>query len=154
VGEKDLTQQTCPECGAIWRTGVTCEDHFHQMLYWENEDPERGVVHHLMVLGYHLQHPSLYSPDGLAYSLGLLVDFVEHGISTEQARKQNRSRVDSSQRNWKIRGKPGSQGSYSHPVRWHMTAQDVVNAGAERYVESVQQWARSILDDLRASGNL
>ena len=146
-------QQTCPECGAIWQTEETCEDHYHQMLYWENEDPKRGIVHHLMVLGFHLQHPSLYSPDGLVYSLRLLSDFVERGVTPQQVRKQANSSVDSGQRKWKIRSKPGSQGSYKHPVRWSLTAQDVVHAGTDRYIDSVQQWAHLILVDLRSSGN-
>ena len=147
-------QWTCPECGALWDEGMTCENAFHQMLYWENEDPTKGTVHHLMVLGYHLQHPGLYSPDGLAYSLQLLVDFLEHEVTPQQARNSAPSGVDSSKRTWKIRGKPGAQGAYLHPVRWRMTAQDVVNSGTERYTMQVQAWVRSILADLRASGNL
>ena len=147
-------QQACPECEAVWQMGVTCLDHFHQMLFWENEDPQRGAVHHLMVLGYHLQHPSLYAPDGLEYSLQLLADFVEHGVSPQQVRKQRRSAVDSGKRKWKIRARTGLHGAYRRPVRWSMTAQDVVNAGAEHYIESVQQWVRAILADLRLSGNL
>jgi hypothetical protein len=85
----------CPECGAPWQVGLTCADCFHQMLYWENENPLLGAVHHLMVLAYHLQHPSLYSPEGLAYSLQLLADFLKHDLTPEQARKQNRFVVSS-----------------------------------------------------------
>ena len=65
------------------------------MLYWENENAERGVVHHLAVLSYHLQHPSLYSPAGLEYSLQLLVDFVEGRIPPQQVREQRGSEVGS-----------------------------------------------------------
>jgi len=147
-------QQACPECGALWQRGSTCEEAFHQLLFWENEDPTRGIVHHLMVLGYHLQHPSLYAPDGLEYSLQLLVDFVERGVSPQQVREQRGAAVDSRQRKWKIRARPGLHGSWRQPVRWSMTAQDVVKGGAEHYFESVQQWVRTILVDLRLSGNL
>ena len=147
-------QITCPECEAVLQTGTICEEYFHQMLYWENEKAERGLVHHLAVLSYHLQHPSLYSPAGLEYSLQLLVDFVEGGISPQQVREQRGDEVDSSQRKWKIKGIPGAQGAYTHPLRWSMTAKDVVNAGADRYIDRVQAWAHSILVDLRASGNL
>src|SRR5512145_2930017 len=69
-----------PECNAPWQEGQTCQDHFHQMLFWENEHPPLGEVHHLMVLCYHLQHPSLYAPEGLEYAKGLLVDFIERGL--------------------------------------------------------------------------
>ncbi len=122
------------------------------MLYWENEDPARGVVHHLMVLSYHLQHPSLYSPEGLEYGLQLLEDFLEGGVSPQQARRRNRRAVASDQRQWTIRSRPGRPGVYQSPVHWSMRALDVVEAGAEQYVPSVQQWARAILSDLRAAG--
>jgi hypothetical protein len=39
--------QKCPECGASWDDEATCQDHFHQMLFWENEYPDYGAeVHH------------------------------------------------------------------------------------------------------------
>jgi hypothetical protein len=107
-----------------------------------------------MVLGYHLQHPSLYAPESLTYSLQLLVDFVERGISPQLAREQRGATVDSSQRKWKIRARPGLHGCYRQPVRWSMTAQDVVKSGADHYIESMQQWVRTILADLHLSGNL
>jgi hypothetical protein len=134
--------------------GTNCEKYIHQMLYWENEKAVRGRVHHLAVLGYHLQHPSLYSPEGLKYSLQLLLDLLEGGVSPQQVRKQRGSEVDSRQRKWKITGKPGTLGAYTHPVNWSLTAQDVVNAGADQYIDKVQAWAHSILADLRRSGNL
>lgn len=144
----------CPECGAAWTDGQTCQDDFHQMLYWENEDPANGEVHHLMVLAYHLQHPSLYTPDGLKAAQGLLVDFLEKGLTTEEVRKRNRDVVDSGKRDWKIKATATSQGAYDHPVTWTMTASDVVVAGIARYRESVRAWAHSIYEALKESGNL
>ncbi|MBP9502858.1 MAG: hypothetical protein KBF17_11920 [Candidatus Promineofilum sp.] len=126
----------------------TCRDHIHQMLYWENEDSSRGVVHHLMVLCYHLQHPSFYSVEGLALSRQLLVDFVERGLSLWEARRNNRERVASGKRDWSITARPGNQGAYERPITWTMTAADVVAAGAERYCECVRLWAREINDSL------
>jgi len=148
------SQPTCPECGATWKEGISCESNFHQMLFWENEDPHLGVIHHLMVLAYHLQHPSRYSPEGLEYGIHLLVDFVERGVSPQQVQQKNRSAVDSHHRKWTIRARPGSRASYPHPASWSMTAQDVVDAGASHYAEGVQAWARSIITDLRSTGNL
>ena len=153
ISEED-NPNACPECGATWQAGLTCQDCFNQMLYWENEVPRRGAIHHLAVLAYHLQHPSLYSPEGLKYGLQLLEEFVERGTTPGQIRKKNRSAVDSGQREWKIRPRPGDEARYPHPVAWHMTALDVVNAGADRYIDSVREWARSILDDLRSSENI
>lgn len=140
----------CPECGAQLREGVTCEDYFYQMLFWENEFPENGEVHHLAVLCYHLQHPSRYSPEGLRYALGLLADFVERGRDPQEVRRRSRDSVDSGSRSWKITGRPGAQGAYPRPVRWKMTAADVVAGGAEQYRASVRAWARATLAAARA----
>src|SRR5688500_17798962 len=91
---------TCPECGAL-QDEQTCEQRFHSAtggLYWESEDPALGVVHHLMVLCYHLQHPSLYSPEGLRFGRQLLADFVEGGVSPQEVRGRERDRLDSGKR--------------------------------------------------------
>jgi hypothetical protein len=140
---------SCPECGATWVEGQTCQDYFHQMLFWENEDPARGEVHHLMVLCYHLQHPSLYSVEGLAYSRGLLADFVERGLNTEEVRRRNRQQVASDNRPWSITARPGNQGHYEQPPVWTLTAEDVVDGGPDAYQSNVRQWACSIANSLR-----
>ncbi len=138
----------CPECGARLASGLSCRDYFDHMLFWENEDPARWEVHHLMVLCYHLQHPSLYSVEGLAFSRRLLANFIDQGLSTENARSVYRERVDSGKRDWPITARPGNQGAYERPITWTMTAADVVAAGAERYCECVRLWAREINDSL------
>jgi hypothetical protein len=148
-----MSEQVCPSCGAAWSEGRTCQDDFYQMLYWENEDPELGVVHHLMVLCYYLQHPELYSPRGLEEGLGLLKTFLS-GKSAQEVRAANRARVDSGAREWKVTARPGSTGAYAHPVAWRTRAADVVAGGKDGYVEGVRAWAQSIYEDLRASGNL
>lgn len=112
-----------------------------------------GEVHHLMVLCYHLQHPALFSPEGLANSVQLLVDFVEGGRTTEEARRQNRSALDSASRTWKIKGTPGSYGTYKLPMRWRVTTTDVAAGGRDNYVAGVKEWAHAIFEDLRESGN-
>ncbi len=147
-----MTRQ-CPECAAIWDEGKTCEDRFHQMLAWEWEDPRNLAVHHLMVLGYHLQHPSLYSPEGLAQAQRLLVEFLEGGASPGEVRHRVRAEVDSGNRTWKNKGTPASHGFYDPPVRWAMTSRDVIQGGIDNYRDNVSAWARSILDSLEAAGN-
>jgi hypothetical protein len=151
----DISVSTCPACGAEWRDGRSCQDDFYQMLFWEAENPPLGIVHHLMVLGYHLQHPHLYSPEGLTHAKDfLLVEFVEKGTSTVDVRQQSRDRVNSKNRQWKITARPGFSGSYQYPVKWTMTGADVVARGSENYIESTREWAHSIYDALKASGNL
>jgi len=149
------TMQRCPECGTAWVDGITCQDHFHQMGFWEMENPAFArEVHHLMVVSYYLQHPSLYSPEGLSGAKQLLVDFLERGISPQRVRERDRDKVDSGKRNYKIKGTAASHGEYPHPIRWTMTAADVTAFGLNHYVESVRLWAQSLLNDLKTSGNL
>ncbi len=141
--------EKCPECGAAWANGQTCEDHFHQMLYWEAEHPAYGEVHHLTVLCYYLQHPSLYSPDGLKEARRLLTEFVERGTSPVAVRQANRARVDSGRRDWKITATATSHGSYDRASAWKMTAADVVADGSENYCAKVRTWAHSIHETLK-----
>ncbi len=147
-------QPHCPECGADWTEGKTCTEAFHQMLFWEAEDPSLGAVHHLTVLCYHLQHPSLYSSETLNGAKQLLVDFMERGISPKTVRQRDRTKLDSSNRSWKIKGTSASHGAYLYPICWIMTASAVIAGGMENYCENVEAWAQSILRSLRASDNL
>ncbi len=144
----------CPECGAAREVGQSCETYFHQMLFWEAEHPAYGEVHHLTVLCYHLQHPSLYSPDGLKEARRLSVEFVERGTSPIVVRQNNRARVDSSRRDWKIKATETSHGSYDRAVAWKMTAADVVAGGSEKYCDNVRTWAHSINATLKGVNNL
>jgi len=146
-------EQRCPECGARLMDGESCQDAFYQMLYWETEDPAKSAVHHLTVLCFHLQHPSLYSPKGLKYAIHLLDDFVVRGRTPQEVRKTSRDFVNSRTRDFKIGGAAGSQGAYAHPVAWSMTDADVVAAGEAKYCESVRVWAASILETLKYTEN-
>lgn len=143
------TMRTCPECGAVWPDENTCQDHFYQMLAWENENPAYGVVHHLVVLSYHLQHPNLYSPEGLREAKQLLAQFLELGLTPAEVRQRNRTRLDSSRRNWKIKGTVASHGSYGRPIQWIMTAADVIAAGSDNYCDNVNAWAQSVWETLK-----
>ena len=144
----------CPQCGAARPGDRTCSDDFDQMLYWENENPENQAVHHLSVLCFHIQHPDLYSPQGLAEGKRLLIDFVEGGLTTEEVRLRSRASLDSRNRTWKIKGAPDAHGSHARPVAWPMTAADVVLGGEAGYLINVRRWAQVTLDALRETGNL
>lgn len=144
---------TCPECGAPLAGDRPCEAFFHQMLFWEDEEPARGEVHHLMVLCYYLQHPSRYSPEGLEYAKGLLRTFVVNGLSPQEVRRRSRDQVRSDRRDWKVTAGEKA-GAYTTPPAWRMTAADVVSAGAQAYAVSVRRWAGQVFADLQQTGEI
>lgn len=131
--------------------GEACIDLFYAMLYWENEDPALGTVHHLMVLCYYLQHPATYSAQGFAQARHLLADFIVHGLSPQEVVRRERRTVDSHERNWPISARPGNEGQPGFPANWTMTAADVILAGRAAYRESVQQWAAAVHEVLTAA---
>ncbi len=107
-----MHEPSCPECGAVWGDGQSCTDAFHQMLAWEFEH-QLLDVHHLLVLCYHLQHPSLYSPEGLAFGKQLLVQFLEDKVTPQAMRRAMRPVVDSGVRDFKITGTPAAHGAHA-----------------------------------------
>lgn len=143
----------CDQCGAPLGEGQTCQDDFHQMLIWESDRPEYWQVHHLMVLCYHLQHPNLYSAEGLAGAKKLLVEFLENGVSPEDIRQREGRKLDSGNRKWRIKGSASSHGAYLHPVIWTMTVREVVLGGKQRYIENVFKWASSVRQSIQDSDN-
>ncbi len=143
MGEK------CPQCGAEWRDGATCEDHFYQMIAWEfTNEGGSGVVHHLTVLCYFLQHPAGYSVEGLQNNILLLRDFM-NGMTPAQIRRDRRDQVDSGKRTWKIKG---DDVEYEPPVIWTLTVRDAISGGLQGYCERVHAWAKSVYESLQAAG--
>ena len=144
----------CVECQAEQTESRTCADAFHQALAWDFEDPRAGSIHHLTVLCYHLQHPSLYSPEGLQYAMALLVEFLEMQKSPKEVRRHNSEIVQNNRRNWRITGSQSMKGAYKTPPTWTMNIQNVVAEGLENYPERVRTWSQSVLRALRDSGNI
>jgi hypothetical protein len=139
----------CAACGAA---GDDCESDFHQMLYWEAERPDYALeVHHFLVLCYHIQHPHLYSVEGLEYSLGLLRKFVAEGQDPQIVRKAMAESVDSGNRKFKITARPESIGKYARQPQWTMTAADVVAGGLDNYVPNTRKWAQSVYEAVEAA---
>ena len=121
------------------------------MLFWEYENPEYWPVHHLMVASYHIQHPSLYSQEGLDSAKKLLVAFLVEDSSPDEIRQRNRAQVDSNCRTWKIKGTLNKHSFHPHPITWAMTAADVVTDGSDNYCVNVRQWAEAIHETLQAA---
>ncbi len=146
-----MTEQTiCPECGSEWRAGLTCDDHFNQMLAWDFENrADAWSVHHLTVLCFHIQHPSRYSPAGLQGALELLNDAVNKGIPADKLRQKLSAIADSSVRTTPITNH-GIPGSHGRLIAWPLMAADMTKDGVDVYCERVKAWARSILGKLEA----
>ena len=119
-----------------------------QALAWEFEDPAGvGSVHHLTVLCYYLQHPSLLSPRALTEARSLLDEFVERGTSPREVRLRNRGPLDSGRRAWRLTGPPAS---YERLPSWTMTVAEVVHGGRDGWCDRVRDWARSVHVALKA----
>jgi hypothetical protein len=137
----------CPECGAALEPGETCRDRFNQGQLMEVEQPGLYAAHHLSVPTYMLQH-NAYSREGWLQARELLRQFVEDGLAPQEARRRNRSRVDSRNRPWSLTRGPKLPGG--ELVRWTMTVAEVRLDTPEHYCGDVRRWAESVLADSAA----
>jgi hypothetical protein len=136
--------QRCPDCGAEFATGEQCRERFDLCLAKELEHPATyGLVHHLTVICYMLQHQG-YSRLGWLEARELLVKFIRQGQTPAGVRRQNRQRLDSRRRTWSVtRGEKFSIAGES----WSRTIADVRLDNAEVYQTDVTLWARAVLAD-------
>lgn len=134
----------CLDCGAEFATGEQCRERFDLCLAKELENPTTyGLVHHLTVICYMLQHQG-YSRQGWLESRELLVKFIRQGQTPDGVRRQNYQRLDSGRRKWSItRGERFSTAG----VSWSHTIADVRLDNAEVYQADVTLWARAVLAD-------
>lgn len=79
---------TCPECGALWSSGLTCWDQFGAILAWESQDPELLAEHFLTVASYNLQHPAQFTDEALADLRTAFVDRLDHHVPVEHLRRR------------------------------------------------------------------
>lgn len=150
-----MHDRKCPECGSLLDDVAECRDYLNEMIRWDFEDfIGVGKVHHLTVLSYNLQHPSQYSPQGLEDAKASLQEFLINPESFKEHDAWNRKMLASDVRDWKITGTPEDHGEYEMVPVWKMTASDVVKGGLSEYVENVKEWASSVLESLKESGNI
>ena len=134
----------CPECGA---PDAACETRFHECLVKEFEDAGYGIVHHLTVAAYMLQHSSKLTREGWLHERELLREFLVQNKPPAYIRKQNKDLVDSAKRTFKIKSRDGK--SVINKTSWAQTILDVRMENAEVYCEDVNAWARSVLEDVK-----
>ena len=134
----------CPECGA---PDAACETRFHECLVKEFEDAGYGIVHHLTVAAYMLQHSSKLTREGWLHERELLREFLVQNKPPAYIRKQNKDLVDSAKRTFKIKSRDGKP--VINKTSWAKTILDVRMENAEVYCEDVNAWARSVLEDVK-----
>jgi hypothetical protein len=133
----------CPECGAA---ATLCKSRFDEFLTLEFTDTGYGVVHHLTVAAYMLQHSSKLTREGWLYERELLREFLVENKSPAFVRKQNRDLVDSSKRDFKIKSKTGQP--IIDKTTWTKMILDVRMENAEIYCTDVTEWASAVLKDI------
>jgi len=133
----------CPECGA---PDAACESRFHECLALEFQDPGYGIVHHLTVTAYMLQHSSQLTREGWLHQRNLLREFLIENKPPAFIRQQNKDLVDSGKRAFKIKSKNGKP--VINKTRWMKTILDVRTDSAEDYCADVTEWAKSVMEDV------
>lgn len=136
----------CPECGAAWKDGNSCEGFFHACLALEFSDPAYGAVHNLTVPAYYLQHPSLLSRPGWEEIYRTLSGFLVDGVSVGQMRRRATATLDSGRREFSLRKGPPMD---LNGIAWTHTIAAVRLDSGEVYRSDVRHWAQAVLADLK-----
>lgn len=138
----------CAWCGAHYETpNDSCEARFNLALAKEFEEPAYGVVHHLTVPAYMLQH-NRYSRAGWLWTRDLVTAFVRDGLEPAEARRQQRSMLDSGERDWAITRGPKFE--QFGRIAWTRAIADVRFDSAEDYCDDVRAWAAAVVEDSEA----
>lgn len=132
----------CPECSA---PDLLCQTRFDEFLVLEFTDAGYGAVHHLTVAAFMVQHSSRMTREGWMYERELLREFLIENKPPSYIRKQNKDRVDSGKRTFKIKSRDGTR--IIEKSTWKKTIVDVRTENAEVYCEEITSWARSVLED-------
>lgn len=132
----------CPECGA---PDSACETRYHECLVREFTDAGYGAVHHLTVGTYMLQHSSKLTREGWLETRNLLKEFLIENKPPAEIRRQNKGKVDSGKRDFKIKSKTGQP--VINKTTWTKTILDVRMDNAETYCADVTAWAKSALEE-------
>jgi hypothetical protein len=132
----------CPECGA---PDQLCQTRFDEFLVLEFTDTGYAAVHHLTVAAFMLQHSSRMTREGWMYERELLREFLIENKPPSYIRKQNKDKVDSGKRTFKIKSRDGKR--IIEKSTWKKTILDVRTENSEVYCEDVTSWASSVLED-------
>lgn len=138
----------CAWCGAYYATADdTCDARFDLALAREFEDPAYGIVHHLTVAAFMLQH-NRYSHAGWLWTRSLLAAFVRDGLDPAEARRQHGTELDSGQRDWSITRGPAFE--QFDQIAWTRTIAGVRFDNAADYCADIRAWAAAVVADSEA----
>lgn len=138
------TQTTCPECGADWSVGYTCQDVFDEFLVLEFTEAGYGKIHFLTVACFMVQHKR-YSDDGLRWIRGKLREHLEEGKPVYEIRNDASGEADQSKRNWKVTRQKHEP--LLPDIDWEMRIIDIPDTydNAEEYCQRIEEWGRVTL---------
>jgi len=139
----------CPECGAA---DHACENRYHECLAKEFSEADYGAVHHLTVATYMLQHSSKLTREGWVFERELLKDFLLNHKDPASVRLENKDKVDSGKRQFKIASDDGQPKIDRR--EWTKTILDVRLDDPESYCRDVTAWAEAALEDARSCATL
>lgn len=140
-----MSSTKCSHCGAEYFTGEDCEARFHRFLSKEFENPASyGVVHHLTVISYMLQHNE-YSRAAWLEAREILAQFIDHNLAPAEMRRRNQRAFENVQRPWRVT--EDEKLSEVDNIQWTRTIADVRLDNADLYRTDVRRWAESVLAD-------
>lgn len=151
-----MTNLHCEACGAPLEPGRTCLDYLRQLQARDFTDFNgAGRLHLLGAMTYNLQHPALYSREGLDAIKQVVKAIIESDDAYTKEHERDLSRqLASESRQWTMHATPTNQASYTTPMQWSMTIADVLADGPDDYTERVKAWGQSVYDVLVRSGEL
>lgn len=143
----------CPACGAELAGGETCLGRFHALLAAEVGSVELRQMHGLMVLTYHLQHPSLtkawFQVAG-AETMRRVFGQGEHwqGVLLEGHPRGVGRRTAAAIAARRKRAAPAAMPDWviAHPVPDELTVVSINPHAATGQAEQVMCWARSVAE--------
>ncbi len=142
------TDSRCPECGAAWAGGKTCEEIFHEFLTLEFENYNgEGEVHFYTVASYMIQHQR-YSSEGFEWIREQLRNALAGELSIQEIQAVAGKTAGQDKRNWKITRDKNTP--IQPPLNWPITIVDVYQDTSANYNARILNWAQSIVDTLNS----
>lgn len=142
----------CPECGGLYDEADGCATQFGLMLEREFVDPTYGIVHHLTVAGYMLQHATRLSRRGWLEMRALLRKHLREGVDVEGLKRHIRAAGVTSFKGWSF--KPdGTRMDEAIGFAWSQTIATIDLSSGERYGDDVRRWADSVLAEAESIGD-